>query len=184
MLNHQSSRVVINIIVALGFILFFSACAKQPAKTALLDSQTDIKQEAVIAEKAVVEEKSIPEVKQTPEKPLVEASPLVLKEASVERKEEPAVQRKTEHKKQYIVRKYDSLWWIAKYKDIYNDPYLWPLIFNANGEIIKNKNRIYPGQKLEIPRAGFTVDDIKKNRKKAGAQKPYIPPQNANLPLN
>jgi len=85
---------------------------------------------------------------------------------------------------QYTVRKGDSLWWIAKYKDIYNDPYLWPIIYEANKDIIKKPKRIYPGQELDIPRGGFLPQEIKDIRKKAGAAKPYLPPQQANLPVD
>ena len=53
---------------------------------------------------------------------------------------------------QYTVRKDDSLWRIAKYKDIYNDPFLWPVIYEANKDIIKNPKLLYPGQELGIPR--------------------------------
>ncbi|MFA5179723.1 MAG: LysM peptidoglycan-binding domain-containing protein [Syntrophales bacterium] len=84
---------------------------------------------------------------------------------------------------EYIVKKGDSLWFIAKYKDIYDDDYLWPIIYKANKGQIKNPNRIYPGQKLKIPRDGYSMDDIKKARKKAGAKKPYTPPQGSKPPI-
>ncbi|TGN17637.1 lipoprotein LipL71 [Leptospira idonii] len=45
----------------------------------------------------------------------------------------------------------DCLWRIAKKKDVYNDSKLWPRIFEANRGKIKNKNLIYPKQKLNIP---------------------------------
>jgi nucleoid-associated protein YgaU len=85
---------------------------------------------------------------------------------------------------QYTVRKGDTLWWIAKYKDIYYDPLLWPIIYEANKEIIKDPKLIYPGQELGIPREGYTMEEIKNIRKKAGAAKPYLPPQQANLPVD
>jgi len=84
---------------------------------------------------------------------------------------------------EYIVKKGDSLWMIAKYKDIYGDDFLWPIIYKANKGQIKNPNLIYPGQKLNIPRDGFSMDDIKKARKKAGAKKPYTPPQGSKPPI-
>ncbi|HAJ25754.1 MAG TPA: peptidoglycan-binding protein [Syntrophus sp. (in: bacteria)] len=83
----------------------------------------------------------------------------------------------------YVVKKGDSLWFIAKYKDIYGDDYLWPIIYNANKAQIKNPNRIYPGQKLIIPRDGFSMKDIEKARKKAGAKKPYTPPKGSTPPM-
>jgi LysM repeat protein len=83
----------------------------------------------------------------------------------------------------YVVKKGDSLWWIAKYKDIYNDPYLWPVIHDANNKAIKDPNRIYPGMKLQIPREGYTPADIRNAREKAGARKPYNPPARAVPPV-
>lgn len=84
---------------------------------------------------------------------------------------------------EYIVKKGESLWCIAKYKDIYGDDFLWPIIYKANKGQIKDPNLIYPGQKLKIPRDGFSMDDIKKARKKAGAKKPYTPPQGSKPPM-
>jgi LysM repeat protein len=84
---------------------------------------------------------------------------------------------------EYTVKCGDSLWFIAKYKDIYDDDFLWPLIYQANKGQIKNPNLIYPGQKLKIPRDGFSMDDIKKARKKAGAKKPYTPPAGSKPPI-
>lgn len=56
--------------------------------------------------------------------------------------------------KQYTVSKTnpaDCLWRIAEKTDVYNDSKLWPRIFEANRNKIKNKNLIYPKQKLKIP---------------------------------
>jgi nucleoid-associated protein YgaU len=82
----------------------------------------------------------------------------------------------------YVVKKGDCLWAIAKKKKVYNDPFLWPLIYDANKGKIKKANLIYPGQKLKIPRSGITMDAIKDARQKAGAKKPYLPPAAAIVP--
>jgi nucleoid-associated protein YgaU len=82
----------------------------------------------------------------------------------------------------YVVKKGDSLWAIAKKKNIYNDPFLWPVIFDANKGKIKKANLIYPGQKLKIPRSGISMDALKDAREKAGAKKPYLPPPAAVVP--
>jgi LysM repeat protein len=84
---------------------------------------------------------------------------------------------------EYVVKKGENLWLIAKDKDVYGDSYLWTIIYKANKAQIKNPNRIYPGQKLIIPRDGFSMKDIKKARKKAGAKKPYTPPEDSTPPI-
>ncbi|WCL48643.1 DUF4398 domain-containing protein [Leptospira sp. GIMC2001] len=54
----------------------------------------------------------------------------------------------------YVVRKQqpeDCLWRIAGNKNSYGNPKLWPRIYQANKNKIKNKNLIYPNQVLYIP---------------------------------
>lgn len=57
---------------------------------------------------------------------------------------EPEPQYKT-----YWVQKGDNLWKIAV--NHYAQGPLWPIIYDANRDIIKDPNLIYPGQKLRIP---------------------------------
>jgi nucleoid-associated protein YgaU len=192
MFHHRWSDIFMKIIVITGFIFVFSGCAKQPAKTAVVEQPSDVKQEGVMEKKAddqfaVAQQQAAPEkLVMAEEKRVAEAPPLVERQAAVEQKEEAKdpVKKKAELQAQHIVRKGDSLWWIAKYKDQYNDPYLWPLIYEANKKILRNPDLIYPGQKITIPRAGYNLDAIKKARKKAGAPKPYQAPKDANLPVN
>ncbi len=49
----------------------------------------------------------------------------------------------------YEVKKGDSLSKIAE--QYYGDPMLYPRIFEANKDILKDPNKIKPGQKLRIP---------------------------------
>lgn len=83
----------------------------------------------------------------------------------------------------HTVVKGECLWWIAEYKQIYNDPFMWPLIYKANRDKIKNPDLIYPNQVFEIPRE-FTLDELKESRRSAGAPRPYLPPEDANVPLD
>ena len=45
----------------------------------------------------------------------------------------------------------ESLWSIAALTQIYDDPYLWPVIYKFNRDQIVDPARIYPEQVLQIP---------------------------------
>ncbi len=84
----------------------------------------------------------------------------------------------------YTVVKGNCLWWISEFKQIYNDPFMWPLIYKANKDKIKNPNLIYPGQNFTIART-FALDDVKAARVKAGKSKKKAAPESkANLPAD
>jgi len=51
----------------------------------------------------------------------------------------------------YMVVRGDNLWNIAKKEDIYDDPYMWPRLYRANRDLIKDPDLIYPEQKLAVP---------------------------------
>ena len=51
----------------------------------------------------------------------------------------------------YEVKAGDSLSRIAKHK--LGDANAWPQIFEANKDILKDPNKIFPGQKLKVPKA-------------------------------
>lgn len=61
----------------------------------------------------------------------------------------------------YIVVKGDCLWNISKKKDVYNDPFMWPLIYKNNIDIIKNPNLIYPKQEFKLQ---LNPDEEKKKK--------------------
>ncbi len=52
----------------------------------------------------------------------------------------------------YTVGNGETLWFIAAQKQVYHDAFLWPLIYRANRDQIKDPRQIYPGQNLNIPR--------------------------------
>jgi len=71
--------------------------------------------------------------------------------------------------KQYKVLKGDCLWDIASGKDVYANPFLWPLIYNANRDVIgNNPNRIEIGQQFKI-RTNKTATEEKNAIKEAQA---------------
>lgn len=60
----------------------------------------------------------------------------------------------------------DCLWNIASKTEIYNDPMLWPKIWQNNKNLVKNPDVIFPGQVLLLPeKADKTTDEIKAERK-------------------
>jgi nucleoid-associated protein YgaU len=66
----------------------------------------------------------------------------------------------------YEVKKEESLWLIAAFKEVYNDPLLWPLIYKANRDQIKDPRQVFPGQILAIPRS-TSPDDQEEARREA-----------------
>lgn len=53
----------------------------------------------------------------------------------------------------------DCLWNIAGKEQTYGDPLMWPKIWLANNEQIRNPDLIFPGQVLTIPPAGAKTDE-------------------------
>jgi len=83
----------------------------------------------------------------------------------------------------HTVTKGECLWWISEYKHVYNDPFMWPVIYKANRDKISNPDLIYPGQQFDVPRYGFDLEDVKGSRKEAGAPwKALEPGQDAMIP--
>lgn len=60
----------------------------------------------------------------------------------------------------------DCLWNIAGKIDIYGDPFLWPKIWQANTDKIRNPDIIFPGQVLTIPVKGPKSDEEMKAERK------------------
>ena len=67
-------------------------------------------------------------------------------EVKIDQLQAPPVQAKIEY---YIIKKGDTLSAIAK--QFYGKPNDYPKIFEANREVIKDANLIFPGQKIRIP---------------------------------
>ncbi len=97
-----------------------------------------------------------PRVVTRPPEPVREKVARVVEEAEVPRlviMEEPIeVLPKPKLLTTHTVVKGECLWYIAGYTEIYGNPLEWPSIYEANRDIIKDPNLIYPGQVLRIPR--------------------------------
>ena len=151
----------ISILVSVGLVFFVSGCC---AKKQRVTSTPVAEEQTVVLEETVTEEVIV-----------LEEGDSVLAEAL----EEKAVLTGN-----HVVKSGECLWWIAEYEDIYNDPFMWPLIYNANRDQIKNPDLIYPGQTFYIPRSGCSMDEIRKARRRAGAERPYTPPESSIPPLD
>ena len=64
----------------------------------------------------------------------------------------PSVGQSSKPRVTYTVSDGELLWEIAKRADVYGDPFLWPLLYQANRDQIKDPRKIYAGQTLTIPR--------------------------------
>lgn len=67
----------------------------------------------------------------------------------------------------YTVRRGETLPQISARSEIYNDSALWPLIYRANRDQIRDPKRLWPGQALTIPR-NFSHDDAAEARRYSG----------------
>lgn len=67
---------------------------------------------------------------------------------------------------EYRVAGNDTLASVAAMTGVYGDPLLWPLLYQANRDQIKDPQHIYVGQTLKIPR-GLPASDFEAARQKA-----------------
>lgn len=68
----------------------------------------------------------------------------------------------------YKVGDGETLWTIAAQPSVYGDGLLWPLLYQANRDQIKDPRQIFPGQSLSI-RRDLTPEEIEEARQKARA---------------
>jgi len=88
--------------------------------------------------------------------------------------EEPAEIQEEHHYPQpttYTVRRGETLPQIAARPELYNDVALWPLIYRANRDQIRDPYQLWPGQILKIPR-NFSRDEALDARRQAHRRKP------------
>lgn len=58
----------------------------------------------------------------------------------------------------YRVQRGETLWGISAREQIYNNPFMWPLIYKANSQQIRDPDLIFPRQIFVIPR-DYTPDE-------------------------
>ena len=51
----------------------------------------------------------------------------------------------------YVVQEGESLWHVAGQQEVYGNPYLWPLVWEANKNRVKQPYQVYQGLRLTIP---------------------------------
>jgi len=66
----------------------------------------------------------------------------------------------------YSVRRGETLPQIAARPEIYNEPGLWPLIYRANRDQVRDPYQLWPGQVLKIPRS-YSRDEAVEARRQA-----------------
>ena len=76
--------------------------------------------------------------------------------------------------RQYTVKGGENLYTISSHPFIYADGMLWPLIYRANRDQIKDPRQIYPGQILNIPR-DISEPDKEQARTKAKKSPIFAP---------
>jgi len=143
-----------SILVSVGLVFLVSGCAKTQVVTS-----APVAEEVIVTEEVIVPEEG--------ESVLIEA-----------------LEEKVFLAESHVVKSGECLWWIAEYEDIYNDSFMWPLIYNTNKDKINNLDLIYPGQPLLIPRSGYTMDEVREARRLAGAPRPYTPPEGSMPPVD
>ena len=81
-------------------------------------------------------------------------------------KPEPKPQPKVDPALSYNVGEGENLWTISARPEVYNEGLLWPLLYQANRDQIKDPRQIFPGQALNI-RRDMTLQELDEARQKA-----------------
>lgn len=78
----------------------------------------------------------------------------------------PAAKSKAPPATSYTVGEAETLWTISAQPQVYNDGLLWPLLYQANRDQIKDPSQIFPGQVLGI-RRDMTEKELDDARQRA-----------------
>lgn len=126
-------------------------------EVALEQQRVELEKQRITAEKEHAELLKKQQIEQA-RKPMPKKEPL-----AVPAKVEPAKPALVD---QVEVFPAENLLMIAARPEVYNDGLLWPLIYKANRDQIKDPKEIFPGQKLLIPR-DKGLDEMEAARREA-----------------
>jgi len=88
-------------------------------------------------------------------------------QAAASARAEAAREYSQQQTSRYTVRRGETLPQIAARTEIYNDSSLWPLIYRANRDQIRDPKQLWPGQILKIPRQ-FSRDEALEAKRYSG----------------
>ena len=126
---------------------------QQEAKKAILAEQAR-QAERIKAQNKKAETKQ--EKKQSAEKPAAKPAP----------EPEPKPKPRIELVNEYSVGEGETLWTISAQPQVYGEGLLWPLLYQANRDQIKDPRQIFPGQTLGI-RRDMTSEEQEEARQRA-----------------
>ena len=141
---------------SLGFAL------KHARRAVILAEEGQAKQAAEAAARAIEEEKA----RQSRQKTQPEETARKQQVATAPTKPAPKPLPKTVPTTSYNVNEGETLWTISAQPQVYGDGLLWPLLYQANRDQIKDPRQIFPGQTLSI-RRDMTEKDVEEARQKA-----------------
>jgi len=110
------------------------------------------KEELAVRELQKIREQAAKPVAEPSTRPLTEPTKKAIVAAASRPTKKPTPEPPPPPLQHYTVREGETLWTIAARREIYLDALLWPLIYKANRDQIKDPRQIYPGQVLSIPR--------------------------------
>ena len=139
--NYRLARKVLPMAASLGYRATFLAREERVRLEAIQKEEEERRRQKALAEE---EESRQPEV--LPKEPL---------KTEAAKEKEPAPPPMPSR---FKVKGEETLWGIASLKEIYDDPLLWPLIYKANSDQIRDPRQIHPGQVLAIPRTASPED--------------------------
>ncbi|MEJ2470420.1 MAG: LysM peptidoglycan-binding domain-containing protein [Desulfuromonadales bacterium] len=94
---------------------------------------------------------------------------------------EPKTTPVVEYSAEYTVGEGETLWTISAQPEVYNEGLLWPLLYQANRDQIKDPREIFPGQVLSI-RRDMTTEEREEARQKARESDIFPVPEHLRQP--